>query len=115
MANEKKRKANEEKAKMLELTQQAKLNKEQAKVDKKAASETAAASSTDLYSGIAGFKYTQKHISITLPLNFRPEKTFPHGNRLFKYITRRASSDGLCDTTPRTLSTFMKGSDLEVS
>ena len=30
------------------------------------------------------------------------------GQRHFKYITRSASSDGLCDTTPLTLGTFTK-------
>ena len=110
LATEKKRKANDEKAKMLELKKQAKLDKEQEKLGKQAASETAAASK-DLYSGLAGFKYTKKQISITLPLNFSPEKHV-HGNRFFKYITRRASSDGLCDTTTLTSSSFTKGSDL---
>ena len=64
---------------------------------------------------LVGFKYMTKQIRICLPFNFIREKHVKDGQRNFKYITRRASSDGLCDTTPLTLSTFTKGSDLEVS
>ena len=44
-----------------------------------------------------------------------PNSVMKGAKRDFKYITRSVSSDGLCDTTPLTLSTFTKGSDLEVS
>ena len=114
LAAEKKRKAADEKEKMESLKKQAKLDKEQEKLGKQAASETAAGSK-DLYSLLDGFKYMTRQIRISLPVNFIRQSLVNHDKRNFKYITRRASSDGLCDTTPLTLSTFTKGSDLEVS
>ena len=102
LAAERRRKAKEEKDEMDRL-------KKQAKLDRQAILSATAAASTDLHSGLNGFIYMARQIRICLPISGMK------GQRPFKYITRSASSDGLCDTTPLTLSTFTKGSDLEVS
>ena len=103
LAAERRSKAKEEKDAMDRL-------KKQAKLDRQATLVATAASSTELHCGLNGFIYMCRQIRICLPTTLGMKS-----QRNFKYITRSASSDGLCDTTPLTLSTFTKGSDLEVS
>ena len=103
LAAERRCKAKEEKDEMDRL-------KKQAKLDGQAILSATAVASTDLNSCLTGFIYMARQIRICLPTTLGMKS-----QRHFKYITRSASSDGLCDTTPLTLSTFTKGSDLEVS